>query len=164
MIMKKTIWLLACAAFLATAAGMLAQQPARGRGTPPPAPQPLTKSAYVGHETIGECAKGGTFINTPEFMVQCTHRNGPGPFAVEIHTKETDVFYIVDGAATFVTGGTVVGLTSDNPLQPRGKSIEGGETHHLTKGDVIAVPAGTPHWFKEVPTSISYFVVKPLKP
>ena len=141
-----------------------AQQPARGRGTPPPPVQPLTKSAYVGHDKIADCATGGTFINTPEFMVQCTHRNGPGPFAVEIHTKETDVFYVIDGEATFVTGGTVQGLTSDNPLQPRGKSIEGGETYHLAKGDVIAVPAGTPHWFKEVPKSISYFVVKPLKP
>jgi len=40
---------------------------------------------------------------------------------------------------------------------------EGGETHHLSKGDVIVVPAGTPHWFKEVPESISYYVVKVLK-
>ena len=140
-----------------------AQQPARGGGGP--AAAPLTKSAYVGHEKIKGCTAGGTFINTPEYIVQCTHRNGqPGPFAVEIHTKETDVFYIVDGEATFVTGGTVAGLNSSNPLQPRGKSIEGGETHHLTKGDVMVVPAGTPHWFKEVPSSVSYFVVKVLKP
>ena len=142
-----------------------AQQPARGsaRGGPPPAP--LTTSAYVGHDKINACASGGTFINTPEYMVQCTHRNGqPGPFAVEIHTKETDIFYIVDGEATFVTGGTVAGLDSSNPLQPRGKSIEGGETHHLTKGDMMVIPAGTPHWFKDVPQGISYFVVKPLKP
>jgi len=140
-----------------------AQQPA-GRGGPAgPPPAPLTKAAYVGHDKINACAAGGTFINTPEYMVQCTHRAGQ-PGAVEIHTKETDVFYIVDGEATFVTGGTVVGLDSSNPLQPRGKSIEGGETHHLTKGDVMVVPAGTPHWFKEVPQAISYFVVKPLKP
>jgi mannose-6-phosphate isomerase-like protein (cupin superfamily) len=140
-----------------------AQQPVGrgGRGGPPPAL--LTKAAYVGHDKINACAAGGTFINTPEYTVQCAHRAGQ-PGAAEIHTKETDVFYIVDGEATFVTGGTVVGLDSSNPLQPRGKSIEGGETHHLTKGDVMVVPAGTPHWFKEVPQAISYFVVKPLKP
>jgi mannose-6-phosphate isomerase-like protein (cupin superfamily) len=142
-----------------------AQQPARGGGRGGPPPDPLTKPAYVGHDKINACAAGGTFINTPEYVVQCAHRNGqPGPFAVEIHTKETDVLYIVDGEATFVTGGTVAGLDSSNPLQLRGKSIEGGETHRLTKGDVMVIPAGTPHWFKEVPQGISYFVVKPLKP
>ena len=45
-----------------------------------------------------------------------------------------------------------------------GTDIEGGETHHLTKGDVITIPAGTPHWFKEVPKSINYHMVKVLKP
>ena len=164
--MTKTRWVLSCAASGVLLAGAVAaQQPARGRGTPAPPPAPLTKSVYLSHEKVAECGAGGTFVNTPEYMVQCSHRNGqPGPFAVEIHTKETDVFYIVDGEATFVTGGTVVGLTSENPLQPRGKSIDGGETHHLTMGDVVVVPAGTPHWFKEVPKAISYFVVKPLKP
>ena len=140
-----------------------AQQPAGRGGSGAPLSAPLTKPAYVGHDKINACATGGTFINTPEYIVQCTHRAGQ-PGAVEIHTKETDVLYILDGDATFVTGGTVVGLDSTNPLQPRGKSIEGGETRHLTKGDVMVIPAGTPHWFKEVPKEISYFVVKPLKP
>ena len=49
------------------------------------------------------------------------------------------------------------------PDQLLGSDIQGGQTHHLTKGDVIVVPAGTPHWFKEVPQSISYYVVKVLK-
>ena len=35
---------------------------------------------------------------------------------------------------------------------------------HLTKGDIIVMPAGTPHWFKEVPSSISYMLVKVIKP
>ena len=45
-----------------------------------------------------------------------------------------------------------------------GTSIEGGTTYHLSKGDVVTVPAGTPHWFKEVPSSISYYTVKIIKP
>jgi mannose-6-phosphate isomerase-like protein (cupin superfamily) len=167
----KTKWLLAVALVVAGSIGFAAQQPARGggrgaggRGAAAP-PQPVTKSVVISHEKVAGCDNGGSFINAPDFTVSCTHRNGqPGPFAVEIHTKETDVFYIVDGEATFVTGGTVEGLTSENPLQPRGKSITGGEEHHLMKGDVVVVPAGTPHWFKLVPKSISYFVVKPLKP
>jgi quercetin dioxygenase-like cupin family protein len=51
----------------------------------------------------------------------------------------------------------------NRPGQQVGTSIEGGETHHLAKGDVIVVPAGMPHWFKEVPSTISYYVVKVVK-
>ena len=45
-----------------------------------------------------------------------------------------------------------------------GTDIQGGESHHLSKGDVIVIPAGVPHWFKEVPKSVSYFGVKVIKP
>src|SRR5208337_3538049 len=90
------------------------------------------------------------------------HRSGPGH--VELHEKETDVFYIIDGEATFVTGGKMVGSKVTSPGQRIGTDIEGGEVHHLAKGDVMVIPAGVPHWFKEVPHSVSYFVVKVLKP
>jgi len=158
--------LLSCAAFVVAAViGASAQTPARGqqpaRGPQPPA-QPLTTSKFVGHETIAGCSKAGTFVATPEYLVQCSNRTGPG--VVEIHTKETDVIYVIDGSATFVTGGKTQNVKSDNPLQPRGNDIQGGESHHLVKGDVIVVPAGQPHWFKEVPSSVSYYVVKVLKP
>ena len=163
--MKKTALALACAAFILAIVGVSAQQPARGAqpagGTPPP-PQPLTTSRYVGHDTIAGCSKAGTFVNTPEYTVQCANRTGPG--MVEIHTKETDVIYVIDGEATFVTDGKALNVTATNPLQPRGTDIQGGVTHHLAKGDVIVVPAGQPHWFKEVPKSIGYYVVKVLKP
>jgi hypothetical protein len=161
--MKTTALTLASAAFLVTmAVGLSGQQPARGPQPPPMPPQPLTTSKYVGHETINGCSKAGTFVNTPEYMVQCSNRTGPG--MVEIHTKETDVIYVIDGEATFVTDGKPLNVTSTNPLQPRGTDIQGGVSHHLTKGDVIVVPAGQPHWFKEVPKSVSYYVIKVLKP
>jgi len=150
---------LACAALVVAAVvGSLAQQTARGAQPPP---QPLTTSRYLGHDTIAGCSKAGTFVNTPEYIVQCSNRTGPG--VVEIHTKETDVIYVIDGTATFVTGGTAKNITATNPLQPRGTDIQGGDVHRLTKGDVIVVPAGQPHWFKEVPGSVSYYVVKVLK-
>jgi len=150
---------LACAALVVAAVvGSLAQQTARGAQPPP---QPLTTSRYLGHDTIAGCSKAGTFVDTPEYIVQCSNRTGPG--VVEIHTKETDVIYVIDGTASFVTGGTAKNITATNPLQPRGTDIQGGDVHRLTKGDVIVVPAGQPHWFKEVPGSVSYYVVKVLK-
>jgi len=149
---------LASAALVAAAAvGVGAQQPARGA----PPPQPLTMSKYLSHDTVAGCSKAGTFVNTPEYIVQCSNRTGPG--VVEIHTKETDVIYVIDGTATFVTGGKALNVTATNPLQPRGTDIQGGEVHRLTKGDVIVVPAGQAHWFKEVPGAVSYYVVKVLK-
>jgi mannose-6-phosphate isomerase-like protein (cupin superfamily) len=117
----------------------------------------------VAHDKMSEAlAKGGTVVDASNLKVSGSHRNGPG--RVEVHEKETDVLYVIEGTATFVTGGTMVGGKTSSPGQMLGDDIKGGETHHLTKGDVLVVPAGIPHWFKEVPGQLSYFVVKVLKP
>ena len=83
---------------------------------------------------------------------------------VEVHEKETDIFYITEGDATFVTGGTMVGGKLSRPGQWLGTDIQGGVTHHLTKGDIITIPAGVPHWFKEVKSPILYYMVKVIRP
>lgn len=118
---------------------------------------------YVGHEKVAAAlSKGGPLVSAPDLLVSGSYRDKAGQ--VEAHDKETDVIYVVDGAATFVTGGKMVGGKMTKPGQSMGSDIIGGQTHHLSKGDVIVVPATTPHWFKEVPQSVSYFVVKVLKP
>jgi mannose-6-phosphate isomerase-like protein (cupin superfamily) len=107
-------------------------------------------------------AKGGQLVERPDLLVSGSHREKGGQ--VEVHDKETDVLYIIDGDATFVTGGKMVGGKNTRPGQWLGTDITGGDTHHLVKGEVVVVPAGVPHWFKEVPKSVSYYVVKVLKP
>src|SRR4051812_10670663 len=92
-------------------------------------PAPLTASKYLGHDTIGGCSKAAMFVSTPDYMVQCNNRTGPG--TVEVHLKETDIIYVIDGDATFVTDGKALNVKTDTPLQPRGTDIEGGVTHHL---------------------------------
>jgi len=117
---------------------------------------------YVGHDKVNAAlGKGGPLVSAPDLSVQGSHRDKAGQ--VEVHEKETDVIHVIDGEATFVTGGTMVGGKSNKPGQWLGSDIQGGQTHHLTKGDVIVVPAGTPHWFKAVPHTVSYFVVKVIK-
>ena len=117
------------------------------------------KATYV---EAAKVTAGGTFATTPDYAVQMLKRTAAGQ--VEVHTKETDIFYVVDGEATIVTGGTMVGGKETQPNQLRGTSIDGGETFHLKKGDSITIPAGVPHWFKDVPQSIQYFTVKSIKP
>ena len=117
---------------------------------------------YVGHDKVNAAlAKGGPLVTAPDLLVSGSHRDKAGQ--VEVHDKETDVIHVIEGEATFVTGGTIVGDKQTKLGQHIGTDIKGGETHHLTKGDVIVVPAGTPHWFKAVPHSVSYYVVKVLK-
>src|SRR5690242_5351961 len=119
--------------------------------------------SYIGHDVVAEkLAKGGPIAGASSYLVSGSHRDKAGN--VEVHEKETDIFYVTDGEATMVTGGTMVGGKLSKPNQYLGTDIKGGETHHLSKGDVLVIPAGTPHWFKAVPKQISYFVVKVVKP
>jgi glc operon protein GlcG len=92
------------------------------------------------------------------YMVHASRREAPG--MAEIHTKDADIVYVLDGTATLVTGGAAVEAKTTAPDELRGKSITGGETRQLKKGDVIIVPAGVPHWFKEVTNPFLYYVVK----
>src|SRR3979490_929625 len=117
-----------------------------------------TTVTYIPHDKVSAVmAKGGSIINDHGLVV-LAQRRGAGE--VEVHEKTNHVFIIVEGEATFVTGGTLVGARETAPNQRRAPSVEGGESHHLTKGDVITIPAKTPHWFKEVPTkTIAYYAI-----
>src|SRR6185436_5604104 len=109
-----------------------------------------TTVTYVPHDKVSATmAKGGEIINDHGLIVLAQRRSAG---EVEVHEKTNHVFIIVEGEATFVTGGTLVGVRDTAPGQRRAPSVTGGEVHHLTKGDVITIPAKTPHWFKEVPT------------
>lgn len=92
------------------------------------------------------------------YMVHASRRTTPGQ--CEIHRRDTDVIYVLDGGATFVTGGTCPDAKPTDDDELRGSAIAGGETRQLTKGDVIIVPANTPHWFRAVDGPVLYYVVK----
>jgi quercetin dioxygenase-like cupin family protein len=114
---------------------------------------------YHQEEVAVSFAKAGTLLHGSNYVVMTASRNKPGE--VEIHTRYTDVFYVVDGTATIQVDGTMVGVKpGTDPDEPRGASMEGGETHELSQGDVIVIPAGVPHWINKVPGTFHYFVVK----
>ncbi|HMG35002.1 MAG TPA: heme-binding protein [Blastocatellia bacterium] len=98
------------------------------------------------------------FDKSDRFMVHASRRDEPG--MGEVHTKDADIIYVLEGAATLVTGGSLVEPHNIAADEIRGKAISGGQSRNLVKGDVIIVPAGTPHWFKEVGAPFLYYVVK----
>ena len=102
--------------------------------------------------------KGGTVTSGPNYKVMASQRTAGGE--AELHDDDTDVFRIMSGSATFVTGGRMIGARITEPGETRGSGIEGGETRQLSAGDVVVIEKGTPHWFKAVDGRVEYFVVK----
>ena len=92
------------------------------------------------------------------YMVHTSKREKPGQ--AEIHKLDTDIIYVLQGSATFVTGGTAVDAKVIAADELRGTRIDGGDTRQLVKGDVIVVPNNTPHWFKEVNGTLLYYTIK----
>jgi uncharacterized protein GlcG (DUF336 family)/quercetin dioxygenase-like cupin family protein len=92
------------------------------------------------------------------YMVHASRREKPGQ--AEIHTKDADVIYVLDGTATLITGGEAVDTKTIAPDELRGSSIRDGKTRQIAKGDVIIVPHGVPHQFSEVTNPFLYYVVK----
>ena len=92
------------------------------------------------------------------YMVHASRREKPGQ--AEIHTKDADVIYVLQGSATFITGGEAVDAKTTAPDELRGTSIRNGQTRQIAKGDVIIVPHGVPHQFLEVTNPFLYYVVK----
>lgn len=103
-------------------------------------------------------AKGAVLVDHGNYMVHASRRDTEGQ--VEIHVNDADIIYVLEGTTTFVTGGQIVGATTTAPGEIRGTTVRGGDTRTLTKGDVIIVPKGTPHWFKDVSGPVLYYVVK----
>jgi len=114
-------------------------------------------------ETVSQAfAKGATLYNGnaegKNYRVHTLRRVAPGE--VELHVKDTDIFYILEGSATFLTGGAMVEGRDTAPDEKRGKSMNGGTVYHLTGGNVVIIPAGVTHWFKEIQQPVTYLTIK----
>jgi mannose-6-phosphate isomerase-like protein (cupin superfamily) len=103
-------------------------------------------------------AKGVPLVEVVDYKIHASRREGPG--IAEIHTRDTDIAYVLQGSATLVTGGTVADTKEIAPEEFRGPAIQGGETRRVVVGDVVVIPNGVPHWFKEVEAPFLYYVVK----
>jgi mannose-6-phosphate isomerase-like protein (cupin superfamily) len=129
-----------------------APRPAHRNPADPGAPdhwtQPilLERAAYLRKlARAGDGQASETLREYPQHRIMLSFRSRNGE--VEVHEKFADVFCVLAGAATLVTGGAVTGARLIAPGETRGDAIEGGASQNLRPADFVHIPAGTPHQF-----------------
>ena len=96
--------------------------------------------------------------------------DAPGKQSVAEHDKVSEVYHIIDGTATLMTGSDIVDL-KPRPADDRavrllngpggnGVSIRNGATYQLKAGDVVVIPAGVGHLFTKIDDHIRYLMVR----
>ncbi len=84
--------------------------------------------------------------------------------AILHETKTSEVYYMLEGSGTLVTGGYIRDYKpgADGKVNPtRGTRIEGGVSRRVTVGDVIVIPGRTPHWWSALEGDIRYMIIRP---
>ncbi len=89
-------------------------------------------------------------------------KDQPGD-AIAHETRTSEVYYILEGGGTLVTGGTIANpkpVPANRSPGPRGEKIEGGVSRHVAKGDLIIIPGRTPHWWSSLDGDIRYMIIR----
>ena len=152
-------------ASLAIVSAPLSNSSNQGPSSQPSSPPPSSGVKILsGADVRAAFEKGAPILSKDRnnYWVLAGRRDKPGQS--ELHEKDLDIFYVLQGSATFITGGKMVEGKTTAPGEVRGTAIEGGETHTLSKDDVVIVPPGIPHWFKDVQGLFLYYVVKVQQP
>jgi mannose-6-phosphate isomerase-like protein (cupin superfamily) len=134
-----------------------AQQPAAAPGAP--ALKNLAASADVAAlvaKAKSDIKPGQALLSQPllqlaPYSVNVEYRVGVGNAAV--HEREAELFYVIGGTATIVTGGQLVNPMRTNAENLTGTGVTGGTAQRVTKGDFVLVPDGSPHWFSAFETT-----------
>lgn len=144
-----------CVALALASAVLIAQQPAgKGKGGPQPNKE-YTSAAEIAamiaksknDRKDGQAIVQSNILRLAPYQAQMEYRASVGTAA--IHETEAEMFFVIDGTATMVTGGKLVGETR-NGDNLTGSAIEGGTSRTIGKGDFIMVPEKTAHWFSKI--------------
>jgi len=140
---------------------MAGAQAAAAFTTPSVMSTPATAGYFAKAKVDAAFDKDAVLFERPEdgnFAINTSRRDSPG--VVEVHQKDADIMYVLKGSATILTGGKLLDGKTVAPDEIRGSHLDGGEAHNLVPGDVLIIPHGQPHWFKEVKGPFLYFTVK----
>jgi hypothetical protein len=97
--------------------------------------------------------RSAPLLELAPYRANIEYRTAVGPAAV--HDTEAELFYVIDGGATLVTGGQLDEGRRSNPENQTGKGIIGGTSRRVAKGDFMIVPQGAPHWFSSIDGSVT---------
>jgi mannose-6-phosphate isomerase-like protein (cupin superfamily) len=102
--------------------------------------------------------RGGVIAQDEGWRVHVAERDAPG--LAEQHAAVTDVWYVLAGEATLVTGGALVEPSTTGPGEQRAGAIRGGSEVKIAAGDLITIRPGVPHWVKAIDGRLRYLTVK----
>jgi mannose-6-phosphate isomerase-like protein (cupin superfamily) len=174
--MHKSMTAPAALLLLLSTAGLTAQTPTTPK-------QPRGAATDVSHDTFQATVKKMTAAvsdiqlrvvgieNQPNIGIGVVRRTKPGGANSIEHSQITEIYYVTEGAATLVTGGTMENpreaaadsqvVTVLNGPSTNGGKIAGGVSRTVGVGDVVVIPPNTPHWFSEITSGqIVYLVVR----
>jgi mannose-6-phosphate isomerase-like protein (cupin superfamily) len=156
--------------FVLTLISIAATQPLAAQ-TPAPATKTFASAADIqalaakakaehkpGQPTVPE-----DILALAPYNVNLEYRTAVGPSAV--HKHEAELFYVLQGTGTIVTGGKLVNEMPVDAENLTGTAIEGGASRAVAKGDIIIVPENTPHWYSQVNGTLilmSFHVPRPV--
>jgi len=107
----------------------------------------LLAKAKADHKE-GQPIVAETILQLAPYRANMEYRSSVGPASV--HEKEAELFYVIDGSATLMTGGKLENEKRTNAENLTGTGIEGGHSQAVAKGDFVIVPENTPHWFSAI--------------
>jgi mannose-6-phosphate isomerase-like protein (cupin superfamily) len=93
-------------------------------------------------------------VQLAPYNANLEYRVGGVKAPASVHEREAEMFYVVEGAGTLVTGGTLREEKRTNAENLTGSAIDGGTPRRISKGDWVMVPEKTPHWFSQVEGTI----------
>ena len=160
--MRRMIVAVALVAFVALSMGT---QQASGQGRNQAAP-PLPGGEVTAAELAAIVAKqpkdrtgNYVFLQLAPYNVLLEHRVDMPQNAVT-HDKQAELFYVISGGATFVTGGHLVDQKPNGADNWTAATSEGGTAQQISKGDFVLVPQGVPHWFSKVDGELTMMSLK----
>ena len=119
----------------------------------------------MGQELKKDAAKSAQHLASrrladfPNDLFMLAHREEDGQ--PEWHETMVDVFFVESGSATLLVGGTLVGAQETEPHEKRNGTIQGGVKRKISSGDIVRIPAKTPHQILlDGSREFTYFVVK----
>jgi len=121
--------------------------------------QTVNKTLAEKAATDSHHAASKTISDYPNDLFMLAHREADGQS--ELHETQADVFVVESGSATLVVGGTMVNAETTAPHEKRGGTIQGGTRQKLSAGDIVRIPANTPHQLVlDGAKEFTYFVIK----